>query len=295
MRFDSYHPTINLIFFTLVIGATICFNHPVFVAISFICSFIYAIKLNGIKALVFNICLIIVMSAFVYYYAGFNHFGETNISTTWVDNNITLESIVYAIILALTIASVVMWFSCIHAVFYADKIIYLFGRVFPKLSLYLSIILRTVPRIKERWKKVSVAQQCIGKGPNQGNLLARFVNIIRVTSILATWTLDDFMQTTESMKSRGYSLKKRTSFSIYRFDNRDRSFVVTIFACGVVLMVGILLNQTTALYDPRIVINKLTFGSYVFYGVYAGLCLLPMGLQIIGERKFNKLYKTAGN
>ncbi len=292
MKFDSYHPTINLIFFTIMIGATIFFNHPVFVAISFMSSFIYSIKLNGVKSLIFNIVLILFMLGFIFYYASFNHFGETILSKTWIDNNITLESIVFASILGLVIASVIMWFSCVHAVFYADKVIYLFGRIFPKLSLYLSIILRTVPRIKERWRKISIAQQCVGKGPRQGNLFNRIANTIRVMSILFTWTLDEFMQTTESMKCRGYSLKKRTSFSIYRFDNRDRLFVISIFWGVMILIVGILLNQTHALYDPRIVINKVTLGSCIFYIFYATLCLLPMILQIAGEKKFKRLHST---
>ena len=41
MRFDSYHPTINLIYFTAAIGLTISFNHPAYVAISYALSLIH--------------------------------------------------------------------------------------------------------------------------------------------------------------------------------------------------------------------------------------------------------------
>jgi len=41
MRFDSYHPAINFIFFGVVITAAIAFNQPVFLAIGYICSFLY--------------------------------------------------------------------------------------------------------------------------------------------------------------------------------------------------------------------------------------------------------------
>ena len=34
MRFDSYHPAINLIYFVSVIAGTLCFLHPVFLALS---------------------------------------------------------------------------------------------------------------------------------------------------------------------------------------------------------------------------------------------------------------------
>ena len=58
MRFDSYHPAINFIFFTIAIGCTIWFHHPVFLAISYVCAFAYSIKLKGIKALILNLVLI---------------------------------------------------------------------------------------------------------------------------------------------------------------------------------------------------------------------------------------------
>ena len=47
MRFDSYHPAINLFFFAAVIAGTVLFNHPVFLGLSFFCSFAYAVKLRG--------------------------------------------------------------------------------------------------------------------------------------------------------------------------------------------------------------------------------------------------------
>ena len=58
MRFDSYHPAINLIYFVSAIGLALSFNHPVFVAVSYVCAFAYSVKLNGKKALIFNLCLI---------------------------------------------------------------------------------------------------------------------------------------------------------------------------------------------------------------------------------------------
>ena len=54
MRFDSYHPTINLIYFTAAIGLAICFNHPVYVAISYAVAFAYSVKLSGKRAVIFN-------------------------------------------------------------------------------------------------------------------------------------------------------------------------------------------------------------------------------------------------
>ena len=96
------------------------------------------------------------------------------------------------------------------------------------------------------------------------------------------------MESTVSMKSRGYSLRGRTAFSIYRFDNRDRSFVVMIFLCLTFVASAILLDQTEIYYNPEIIMNPVTPMSFVFYVAYAVLLLLPMGLQIAGEIRYKR-------
>lgn len=289
MRFDSYHPAINFIFFTAVIAAAAAFDQPVFLFLSFLCSFLYSIALNGKRAAIFNTALLPLILLFALFYSSYNHFGVTNLAVNFIGNQITLEALVYGVVIGVKVSSVLMWFSCMHTIISSDKVIYLFGKVAPRLSLLLSIALRTVPRVKAYAKTVHTAQKCIGRGVDQGNLLRRAHNFFRIQSIVITWVLENFVSTSDSMRSRGYSLKGRTAFSIYRFDNRDRGFVITLFFCFTVLLVGIFLDQTRILYNPEIILNRMTLLSFVFYGAYAFLCLLPMVLQCIGEYRFKRL------
>lgn len=289
MRFDSYHPTINLIYFTATIGLAICFNHPVYVAISYAVAFAYSVKLSGKRAVIFNLCLVPFALVYSGWYSYYNHFGVTNLRQNFIGNEITLEALLYGLQIGFTAITVIMFFSCVFAVFSSDKIVYLFGRISPKLSLFLSIILRMVPRIKQYGRRINTAQKGIGKSPSQGNLWRRFVNSMRLISILITWTLENFVESSDSMKCRGYSLKGRTSFSIYRFDNRDRSFVIAIFLLLIITVCGWALDQTSIHYNPQIIMTGITFMSYIFYAAYGILLLLPMILQIAGERKFERL------
>ena len=57
MGFERCHPAVNLIYFAAVLLGMITFQHPVFLAISFLSAFVYSIKRNGWKALVFNVIL----------------------------------------------------------------------------------------------------------------------------------------------------------------------------------------------------------------------------------------------
>ena len=288
MGFESYHPAINLIYFVSTITASILFKQPVFLMISYFSAFAYSVKRNGKRAVIFNLCLIPLIVIFALYYSSYNHFGITVLRQNFIGNNMTVESLLYGVTLGIIAASVVMWLSCVLSVFTADKVVYLFGRVSPKLSLFLSIILRTVPRLKAQAKKISTARKAVGRGINQGNLIQRLINAIKIFSMLITWLLESMTTTSDSMRSRGYALKGRTAFSIYRFDNRDRCLVIVLFGCLTVTLMGYLLGQAEMWFDPRIMMPPITSVSYVFYFGYAALCLLPMMLELLSEYQFRR-------
>lgn len=286
MRFDSYHPTINFIYFATAIACALYFQHPVFLMISYLAAFAYSVKLNGLRSLIFNLVLIPCIFAYGLYYASYHHFGVTNLRSNFIGNQITLEALVVGGVKGVACATVLMIFSCIFAVITADKVVYLFGRISPRLSMYLSILLRFVPRVKKRAGRIELARRGIGKGCGQGNVIQRIRHICGFVSILITWTLEDFVDSAASMQCRGYSLRGRTAFSIYRFDNRDRGFVIAIFACLTLVGMGMAFDQTSIIYNPEIVMNRITPMSFLFYGAYAVLLLLPMILQIVGEWRF---------
>ena len=292
MGFEKCHPVVNFIYFTTVIAGMIVFQHPIFLLISFVCAFIYSIKRNGWKVLAFNAALLPCVAAYALYYSSYNHFGVTVLQQNSIGNNITLESLVYGLVLGFVIAGVLIWFSCVYSVFTTDKVIYLFGKVSPCLSLFLAIILRMVPRIKKEAKKINTAQRGIGRGANQGNIFHRLRNSIRILSMLITWTIDSLTMVSESMRSRGSSLRGRKAFSIYRFDNRDRAYVIGNFACLTVVLMAVMLKQTDILYDPRIIMTPITSMSYLFYIGYAVFCLMPLGLELWTEYRFWKARKA---
>ena len=136
MGFEKCHPAVNFLYFSTVIAGMILFQHPIFLLISFVCAFAYSIKRSGWKALVFNFLLIPCIAGYAYYYSSYHHFGVTVLQQNAIGNNITLESIVYGVVLGVVLAGVIIWFSCVYSVFTTDKVVYLFGKVSPRLSLF---------------------------------------------------------------------------------------------------------------------------------------------------------------
>lgn len=292
MGFEKCHPAVNFIYFAGVIAGTIAFQHPIFLVISFLCAFAYSIKRNGWKALVFNLVLLPLIAAYAFYYSSYHHFGITVLEQNMIGNNMTLESLVYGFVLGIVAAGALMWFSCVFSVFTTDKVVYLFGKISPRLSLFLAIVLRMIPRIKKEAKKINTAQKGIGRGVSQGNFFQRLKNCIRIFSMLITWTIESLTTASESMRSRGSSLRGRKAFSIYRFDDRDRAYVVGMFLCLTLTAMAVILRQTNIFYDPKIIMTPITAMSFLFYAGYGAFCLMPLGLELWTEYRFWKARKT---
>lgn len=231
-------------------------------------------------------------AVFAAYYSSYTHFGLTVLGQNFAGNNMTLESLLYGLLIGFKISAVLLWFSCIHSVVTADKVVYLLGRVSPRLSLFLAVLLRMVPRIKKEASKINTAQRGLGLGAGQGGPLRRVKNWIRIFSMMISWTIEAMGLASDSMRSRGSLLKGRSAFSIYRFDNRDRSYVVTMFLFMTLTAMAVLFGQTKMVYSPALIPAPVTAVSYLFFAAFAAFCLMPLVLELFTQYRFEKSRKT---
>ena len=242
-RFSYYHPLVNFLYFTLVIGFSMVLNHPLAQGISLACAIIYAVQTEGKKAVLFTMkwCLpIMLLTAFMN--PAFSHEGITILMYFPTGNPLTLESILYGLSAGVMIATVMLWFLNFNRVISSDKFIYLFGRIIPALSLVLSMTLRFIPKFKGQMAQTVDSQRSIGRDISRGSLWQRTKIAVTVLSIMITWSLENAIETADSMKSRGYGLKGRTAFSIYRFDARDKMAMVFLAFCGIYLLCGVMVS-----------------------------------------------------
>lgn len=288
--FSRCHPVVNFTYFAAVLLFSMFFMHPVFLGISLAASMVYSIWLNGGRAVRFHFLYMLPMLLLVALInPAFNHEGMT-ILVYVNDNPITQESIVYGVASAVMFISVIIWFSCYNVVMTSDKFIYLFGRLIPALSLILSMVLRFVPKFKAQIRVISNAQKCIGRDVSNGNLWTRARNGIKILSILVTWALENAIETADSMRSRGYGLKGRTSYSRYRFDQRDKLLLGVLGFLILCVLAGACLQENTIQYFPFIKMNAVTAVSVFVYLAYFLLCMLPMGLNIWEEWTWHRLH-----
>ena len=292
--FSSYHPIINFLYFALVLIFTMFFMHPVSLIISLVSALTYAVYLNGSRTIRLSLMYLLpmmLMAALIN--PAFNHEGATILLYLPTGNPLTLESIVYGLASAVMLSSVITWFSCYTTVMTSDKFVYLFGRIIPALSLILSMTLRFVPKFKAQFHVVSEAQRCVGRDMVNGALPQRLKNAITILSIMVTWCLESAIETADSMKSRGYGLPGRTAFSIYRFDDRDKAALCWLCFCGFYIFAGWMAGGLSWRYYP--IIKGTLAGAFPisFQLVYLALCLTPVILNRVEDRKWKHLqYET---
>ena len=288
--FSDYHPFINLLYFSLVIGFSLVLTHPLAQVISLCCAVIYAVSINGKKSILFLLkyCLpMVIITAFVN--PAFNHEGKTMLLYFPNGNPLTLESILYGFSAGAMIITLIMWFSSFSRVMTTDKFIYLFGKVIPALSLVLSMSLRFVPKFKSQMMTVTDAQRSIGRDVSNGSIWGRTKTAIHIFSIMITWSLENAIETADSMKSRGYGLKGRTAFSIYSFQERDKYALIWLSFCGLFLIAGALLNAFGFRYFPDIRYAAFDMTTIPFYCVFTALSITPVILNYKEEKKWEAL------
>lgn len=70
-------------------------------------------------------------------------------------NPVTLEAVLYGLDIAAMLVAVMYWFKCYNHIMTSEKILFLFGKVIPKLSLLLSTGAAVCPAVQGADKKDS--------------------------------------------------------------------------------------------------------------------------------------------
>lgn len=287
-EFKTFHPIINFLYFLFTIIFAMWLINPVNLLISFICGFMYLLIIKGKKAikkvLVLTIPTIIVASLIN---ASFNHEGMTILSYLPDGNPLTLESIIYGFLASVMISSVFLYFSCLNEIMTSDKYIYLFGKLMPSLSLILSMTLRFVPRFTCYFKNVMRYQ---GNHDNKGKI-KKIKIALKSVSATTSWALENSIDTADSMKSRGFGIKKRTSYTIFKFTKRDISVLLIILILGIYIILGKITGIIDCVYFPKIKLNKATPFVISLYISHFLLCILPIVVELseVIKWKFLKL------
>lgn len=287
--FAGYHPAVNFFFLCGAIFLGLMVQHPFWTAISLSAATGYALLLGGQKAVRFILTFVLPIVALTALLNPlFVHQGVT-ILFYFRDNPITQEAIVYGITRGLMFGAGLLWFYCYQYLMTGDKFMYLFGKVMPSGSLIFSMVLSFIPRFYARMKVISDAQKCIGRDVTDGKGKEKIRHGIKVLSIMTTWSLESAIDTSDSMKSRGYGLKNRSSFVPYRFERRD-----LMIGIGMMILVGLAGLATALGYNyfqcyPMLEIAARSPLNGLFALAYGLFCYTPIMINVTEALKWKHI------
>lgn len=277
--FSSLHPTILFLYYMSVIFISMFTMNPLILGCSLLGSILFFSMMNSPKVILKDIgyyLLVFILIAITN--PIFSHNGET-ILFFLNDNPVTVEAIVYGVAIATMLVAVIFWSKSYSEVMTSDKFIYLFGRAIPKLSLVISMALRFVPMFKTQIKKVNQAQKTLGLYTSN-SITDRVFSSMRVFNSMLTWSLENAISQADSMKARGYGLKGRTNFSLFKFYKRDKLILVVIIFVLASIILGFASDIFKFYYYPAISsleISGIEVLEYIFVFI---LMVLPFIIDV---------------
>ncbi|EEN02319.1 Cobalt transport protein [Bacillus thuringiensis IBL 4222] len=164
------------------------------------------------------------------------HRGRTTLF--WLgDSRIKLEAIMFGIVMGLLLVAVMFTFASYNDIISSHKFLYLFSRISPKVALLTMITVRFVPLFIRRLKKITLVQKTKGVQVDSGSIIERVKNGMQLLQVLLICSLEDALQTADSMQARGFGVTKRTTYIRYRMERRDwytLNYLIILFIAAIV-------------------------------------------------------------
>lgn len=286
--FSSYHPAVLMVYFIAVLLIAMFTQNPVLLGLALLGGVSFCTLLERPKDFLHNIAFYIPLFLMIAVTNPlFSHNGVTPLFFL-NGNPVTLEAVLYGLDIAAMLVAVMYWFKCYNHIMTSEKILFLFGKVIPKLSLLLSTALRFVPLFKAQIKKIHQAQKAMGLYASN-SYVDKLKSAVRVFSAMLTWSLENAIDTGSSMKARGYGLKGRSHFALFRYTARDGLMSGTATFLLAFALLGMALKETAFSFYPRITgisSSPLAIISYLAFGVLVFLLFL---LEVIENLRWKAL------
>lgn len=242
--FEKSHPFVMACYFIVSTVAIMVINHPLFLIASFVIAIFNAklfvstsTLLKVLKGSLLFVVIMVTINIFL------NQNGTTEIIRVF-GQTITLEVITYSCIMSFMLLLIFQLSLLFNETMNGAKLMYVLSKLVPKTGLVTMLALRYVPLLKVQLQQIMTVQKLKGYSMTEGTLIERIKSGLLLLQLLLTISLEDALQTAESMKARGYGLKiKRTSYTPYIWSIYDSISIIIL----VVIFLSTIISTFTGL------------------------------------------------
>lgn len=256
---DTLHPSFSLVYFVAVLIFTMSATHPALLAISLTTSIVFGIWLRGglsvLKSFAWQLPLLIIIVVVNPLFSSTGTVELFRIGT----QAIYFESVANAVYMGCMLIAVMQWFSNANCVIGSEELMGTVGKKLPIISLMITMVGRLIPRFIQRGNAIEASlSACTAaypqaaeqiktaantpqqKQPKQKN---RIQNSLRTITTLMSWSMEDSLESADSMKARGWgACPQRTAYERYRFSISDAillTVLVILIALNSVITIGL--------------------------------------------------------
>lgn len=217
-----YHPLVITVFMLIWVMFTTLFSHPFFHLVCLLVSYLFLMEFEEIsitQQLRWNVVMMLLTTLSN---PLFQHRGVIILFQTPYFP-VTLESLLYGLDFGCMLVTLINFMKVYSLMIRCDQILFLLQKVSANTAIVCSLSFQQIKQIKKQYRDVCDARALLYQPVKRFDKMKENVNEI---SALITWLMEHGMDTSLSMKARGFGKGKRTVYETYRFAKRDVSFML---------------------------------------------------------------------
>lgn len=273
------HPAVSLVLYlSLIVLSSACIS-PILTPFSFLTAVISCCTIGRknralpvLKIMLPTAVIIVTLNAL------FNGNGVTVLFTVF-GRLVTLEAVAYGVLCVLAFSAAMLWACLLGEAVGADEAIYLFGGVSPFVALLVSMVLGLVPTMLDR---LSLLRELKKSGAKPKKAAHGEI------TTLVFWSLEEALETADSMRSRGFGTGKVSRFSGYKIEPKDVGILAVLPALFGVLFAAKLCGYSYSIY-PVFYLPEFDLKTGSFTAAYFLTLLVPLSAEVWEKLKWKYL------
>ena len=281
--FSLLHPVVLLLFCVMAIGVSMSLFHPVYTLLSLFCAMACFGFLRGAGALGRALKGAVILAVGV---AVINPLINQRGVRVWFylfDRVITVESALFGLCSGCALAAALLWFGAASALISEDQFLFLFSRFLPGVSLMLAMTMKLVPVTRYKIRCIEAARRGLG-GSDGESARQKLEEGVRTCSILLEWSMEDSIDTADSMRARGFGTGPRSFMRIFSWHRWDAFVAAVLLALSGACIFGMARYGAGFRFFPKLISEGLWEpGAWIGYGACLLLLTSPLWVEGISR------------
>ncbi|SMO95159.1 energy-coupling factor transporter transmembrane component T [Melghirimyces algeriensis] len=219
--FRDFHPAVCFVYYAGSLLLLLLMVHPFFTLSALVVLFAVNLLYDAGKRLLQLKSVILMTAGIILIVNPLTSERGAHILWEGMSHRITLEAVLYGGMMAGTVVGVIASFASYQQVISTHQFLYLFSRLLPQWALLTVLSLRFVPLMQRRLEEIMRVQRSREGEMSNFHFREQLRRRMKRLEVLLTWSLEDGLQTADSMKARGYGAGRRSSYIPYRWRLSD--------------------------------------------------------------------------